>query len=477
MLAQGREEIVGMRVGGATGYASPATRVLVVDDDDTIRLGLRNFLQNRGFEVQHAEGWSRVRSLCATFSPDAIVMDHVLGDGEGVGLLSELRSFAPEVPVVILTGHGSIDLAVRAMQGGAAHFLTKPVEMSALEDVLRKALTSRPSTVTRKRSGARDRVVIEPKSTIDPFVGPSAEIRRLREQAEKVRDADRPLLILGETGTGKSVLARWLHECGPRAQAPFVDLNCAALSRELLDSELFGHERGAFTGAQSSKTGLLEAADHGTLFLDEVGDMDLAIQPKLLKALEERRFRRLGDVRDRSVDIRLISATHQDLGQGVRAKSFRADLYFRISALRLTVPSLRNRREDIPFLAEQLLEQQCAPLGRRPPELTRAAIARLQSHDWPGNVRELKNVLERALCHVTGDTLDAADLSFDDLESEPPLRDSVGRLTLKEYEAQLIEQTLREEGGRVEATAKRLGMPRSSLYYKIKTLGLKLAKN
>jgi DNA-binding NtrC family response regulator len=315
------------------------------------------------------------------------------------------------------------------------------------------------------------------RSAIDPFVGASPEIRRLREQAEKVRDADRPLLILGETGTGKSVLARWLHEGGPRAEAPFVDLNCAALSRELLDSELFGHERGAFTGAQTSKTGLLEAADGGTLFLDEVGDMDVAIQPKLLKALEERRFRRLGDVRDRSVDIRLISATHQDLGQGVRGKSFRADLYFRISALRLAVPPLRNRREDIPFLAERLLEQQCAALGRTPPELTRAAVARLSSHDWPGNVRELKNVLERALCHQSGDALGDADLSFDELEPGEPLRDSVGRLSAKEYEAQLIEQTLREEGGRVEATAKRLGIPRSSLYYKIKTLGLKPPKN
>ncbi len=450
-------------------------KVLVVDDDVVIRSGLRRHLEGRGYVVAHADSWAELLVRCGTFSPDVIIVDHMLGDAEAVTRLPELRQAAPNVPVVILTGHGSIDLAVRALKSGAEHFLTKPVELTALAEVLQAALANdapprRP--ITGRRSATRKRAP-------DPFVGTSVAIAQLRERAERLREGDRPVLILGETGTGKSVLARWLHANGPRASAPLVDLNCAALSKDLLESELFGHQRGAFTGAQAQKVGLVEAADGGTLFLDEIGDMDLAIQPKLLKVLEEGVYRRLGDVQDRTSDLRLVSATHQDLAEQVRAKTFRSDLFYRISAFPVVMPSLRERLADVPVLAEKILEEFADSSGRRPPQFSTGALDRLCAHDWPGNIRELRNVLERALW-MGEDEIDAKHLDFHVSEQRlPAARPSDGPMTstssstLRSLEIQTIENALREEGGRVEAAARRLGMPRSSLYHKIKALGLR----
>jgi DNA-binding NtrC family response regulator len=452
-------------------------RVLIVDDDDVIRAGLMRSLEARGFETEQAAGWGCLKERVHAFQPDAIVMDHLLGDGEGVHLLAQLRALAPTVPIVILTGHGSINLAVLAMRSGASHFLTKPVDPSELAVVLQSVISpvNRPQ---RTRSGAQQKVVLS-KRGLDPFLGVSDEIKRLRQQAESVRDKDRPVLILGETGTGKSVLARWLHETGPRASAGFVDLNCSAFAKELLESELFGHERGAFTGAQAAKMGLVEAAEGGTLFLDEIGDMDVALQPKLLKVLEEKRLRRLGAVRDRAVDVRLISATHQDLATAVRDRRFRADLYYRICAFPLLLTPLRSRRDDIPAIARDLMAHLGAEMGRGPAELTSAAIERLCAYSWPGNTRELKNVLDRALCLTERNVIDAHDLVFA-VESYGPEATTGTRRTsvtsLRVVEAEMIEQALRDAGGRVSDAAGRLGMPRSTLYNKIKLLGIKVAK-
>jgi transcriptional regulator with PAS, ATPase and Fis domain len=275
------------------------------------------------------------------------------------------------------------------------------------------------------------------------------------------------VLILGETGTGKGVLARWLHENSPRAEEAFVDLNCAGLTRELLETELFGHEKGAFTSATASKQGLFEVAHRGSIFLDEVGDVDLQIQPKLLKVLEEKRFRRLGDVRDRQVDVRLIAATHQDLGQLVREKRFRDDLYFRISTIPLSFPSLRERIEDIPTLAQYMLDKVSADLGRGELRLDQGCIQALQAYSWPGNIRELRNVIERAVLLSDQKNITLNDLHFDGhAQVGAPFLDS--SLTLLELEKQHIERVLQEERGRVEKAAKRLGIPRSSLYQKIK---------
>jgi transcriptional regulator with PAS, ATPase and Fis domain len=298
-------------------------------------------------------------------------------------------------------------------------------------------------------------------------LGTSAAIRQLAQDARTVLASESPILIRGETGTGKGVLAKWLHDHSPRAEEAFVDLNCAGLSREFLETELLGHAKGAFTGAVTSKTGLLEVAHGGTVFLDEIGDMDPQIQPKLLKVLEEKRFRRLGDVHDRRVDIRLLAATHQDLGRLVQGTNFRSDLYFRINTLPLLVPPLRERGEDILILSRFLLQRLAADLGRGGLILAPDAERALQMHPWPGNIRELRNVLERAVLLSDQQILSRKDLRFDtSLGAEPAAENT--DLSLRELERQHIKRILQKEQGHVESAAKRLDIPRSTLYQKIK---------
>jgi DNA-binding NtrC family response regulator len=283
-------------------------KILVVDDEAGVRFGIGDFLESQGYEVGEADSCQGMLDIFRTSRPDAAIVDYMLPDGHALDLLPRLRDIDPTVPLILLTAHGSIDLAVRAVKEGAEHFLTKPVELSALLAILRRTLENRRNRQRQLASKSR-----QTREEVDPFLGTSAAIRQLAEQVRKVLVTESPILIQGETGTGKEVLAKWLHNHGPRAEEAFVDLNCAGLSRELLETELFGHEKGAFTGATASKSGLLEVAHRGTVFLDEVGDMDPQVQPKLLKVLEEKGFRRLGDIRDRHVDTRLIAATHQDL--------------------------------------------------------------------------------------------------------------------------------------------------------------------
>jgi len=293
----------------------------------------------------------------------------------------------------------------------------------------------------------------------------------LAEDAEKVCYSHCPVLIAGETGSGKGVLARWLHDHSPRAEEPFVDLNCASLGRELLETELFGHEVGAFTGAVQRKIGLFEVAQRGTVFLDEIGDMDLQVQPKLLKILEEKRLRRLGDVHERQLDVRLVAASHEDLGQLVRQKKFRSDLYFRVSTVVLHVPPLRERSEDIPVLVRHFFQRAAMDLGRLHLTLPDQTLERLTAYHWPGNIRELRNVIERAMLLATGETIRPKDLH---LEFEKTAR-VVGNeplLTLKEVQRQHIENALAAERGNVARAAVRLGSTRSSLYNKMKTFGI-----
>jgi DNA-binding NtrC family response regulator len=438
---------------------------LIVDDEPAIRFALADFLRGQGYAVAEAATLAAAQEAFAAAPPDVAVVDHALPDGDALELLAWLREAQAAVPVVILTGHASIDLAVRSIKEGAEQFLTKPVELPALAVVLGRALanqrTRRREAAGRARSG---------RQALDPFVGASAPIRRLAELAQRVAASDSTVLIQGETGSGKGVLAAWLHAAGPRADEPFVDLNCSGLARELVESELFGHARGAFTGASAHKVGLFEVAHHGTAFLDEIGDLDPAVQPNLLKVLEEGRFRRLGDVRDRQVDVRLISATHQDLAQLVAERRFRSDLYYRISAIPLAVPPLRERREDLPLLAAAILDKLGAG-AHGPPRLTAAALAALADYPWPGNLRELRNVLERAVLLADGPEIDRRDLRFD-----PPAAAAAGAdgpRTLREIERQAIERALAAEGGRVARAALRLGVPRSSLYQKLKQHGIR----
>jgi DNA-binding NtrC family response regulator len=445
-------------------------KVLVVDDESGVRFGIRDFLEQHGYEIEEAESCQDAQHLFRTSRPDIVIADYMLADGTALDLLPRLREIDSNIPLLVLTAHGSIDLAVRAIKEGAEQFLTKPLELPTLLVILQRLLQKQRTY--HKQLASKSRQV---RQAIDPFVGTSAAIRSLADQARKILSTESPVLILGETGTGKGVLARWLHENSPRADEAFVDLNCAGLTRELLETELFGHEKGAFTSATASKQGLFEVAHRGTIFLDEVGDVDLQIQPKLLKVLEEKRFRRLGDVRDRQVDVRLIAATHQDIGQLVREKRFRDDLYFRISTIPLSFPSLRDRIEDIPTLAQYMLDKVAADLGRGELHLDQGCIQALQAYSWPGNIRELRNVIERAVLLSDQKHITLNDLHFDGhTQVGAPFLDS--RLTLLELEKQHIERVLQEEHGRVEIAAKRLGIPRSSLYQKIKKFQISTSK-
>jgi DNA-binding NtrC family response regulator len=420
-------------------------------------------------EVQEAETARRAREQFEAGCPDAAVLDFSLPDGDGLELLEHFRSIDDDLPVIVLTGQGSIELAVRAIKQGADQFLVKPIELPALYTLLMRALQNkrhRQQTLISQSKARREQ--------LDPFVGESKDIRNLRQMAMRLLTTVSPILIQGETGTGKGVLAKWIHNNSDRNEAGFMDLNCAGLEREFLETELFGHVKGAFTGAVQAKPGLLEVADRGTVFLDEIGDIDLRVQPKLLKVLETNQFRRLGDVRDRTVDIRLISATHRDLKELVRQQRFREDLYFRINIIPVRISPLRERPEDIPSLARDILMRIAAERGWGEIALDDAAMILLVSYPWPGNIREMRNVLERAAQIAQHSPLTARDLElsyFSDGSDRTATLPSSGmdtRLTMRQMETRYIELVLAEEEGSIEKAAKRLGISRSSLYTKVK---------
>ena len=447
----------------------PKPNILLIEDDPAVRHGMAAFLRANDLEVEEAETCLKATELFRAGGYDVVVADYSLPDGTSLDLLPQFKRLSEDTPFIILTAHGSIDLAVRAIKEGAEQFLTKPVESKTLLVLVRRLLQQQR---LRKRQEVATR---EQPGPMDPFQGVSPAIRRLEEQARLMLEWDSPILILGETGAGKGVLARWIHTNGPRREEAFVNLNCAGLSRELLESELFGHERGAFTGAVTAKQGLLEVGHRGVVFLDEIGDMDPAIQPKLLKALEEKCFRRLGDVRDRHVDIRLIASTNVDLEEAVRAKRFRDDLYYRVSTLTLRIPPLRERPEDIPILARAILMNVCRRMGKAQMELGSDAEALLLKYPWPGNIRELANVLERAMILQRGERLEASDLGLQGRASSGP-EGGDELLPLRDMERLHIERVLQRTVGNVTEAAQILGMARRTLYDRMKTLGIATAR-
>jgi len=448
-------------------------RILIVDDDKDVRFPLKRYLQGRGFDVREAEGVASALESFKLSRPDVALVDFSLGDGDGLELLRSLKALDSALPVIMLTGHGTIDLAVQAIKEGAEQFFTKPVELPALEVVVERALDNqrvRQVSMVGRTSLARQ--------VVDPFLGESEAIRKLADRARRVVSSSVPLLIQGETGTGKGVLARWFHNNGPRRDEAFVDLNCAGLSRDLLESELFGHEKGAFTGAVAAKQGLFDMAHRGTVFLDEIGEVDPQVQPKLLKVVEELRFRRLGDVRDRQVDVRLVAATHRDLGKLVEEGKFREDLLYRLNAVPLSVPPLRERGRDVVLLARNLASRVGAEVGRPGLRLSGGAEKALVTYSWPGNVRQLRNVLERAALLSERAELEADDLGegmSSRAPSSPAAAPSVdASLSLVEAERRHIDDVVRTKAFDVPAKAKFLGVSRSTLYEKIKKHGLTL---
>jgi DNA-binding NtrC family response regulator len=447
-------------------------RILVVDDDEFVREALSTALQSQGYDVSEASKLESGLKVFSTESCDAAIIDYLLPDGTALQLIPRLKSIDSTVPVMVMTGHGTIDLAVKAIKMGAEHFITKPVDLDVMFKLLGRALDDQRS---RRRQLVSSRTLARYQR--DPFLGNTAAIKKLKNEVERILVSDRPILIQGETGTGKGVLAQWLHQHGPRRDESMVDLNCAGLSRELLDSELFGHEKGSFTGAVSQKTGLLEVANRGTLFLDEIGDMDITIQPKLLKVLEEKRFRRVGGVQDRTVDVRLMAATNRDLRALIGQDKFRSDLFFRINTIPLLMPPLRERREDIPLMAGFFVQQLKNDLGRSQLALSKDAAAALTSYSWPGNIRELRNVLERAALLTESGTISPADLALPTAHAVPGVHEGDDTsLTLQQLERQYIIKILNLENGAVDKAAFRLEIPRSTLYSKLKQYGIALDK-
>jgi len=442
-------------------------RVLIGEDDKSLRFALSEFLQAQDYQVIEATTCETIRQSFRNSTPDAAILDYSLPDGTALDLLPYLKQSYSSVPVILLTGNGTIELAVQAMKEGAEQFFTKPVQMAAIAVVLERVLKNQRNH--QKQLAGK---VKEKRESVDPFVGVSAAIQKVAEEAERVCGSHCPVLIAGETGSGKGILARWLHDHSPRAEEPFVDLNCAGFGKELLESELFGHEAGAFTGALQRKLGLLEVAQKGTVFLDEIGDMDLQIQPKLLKILEEKQFRRLGDVQERHLDIRLIAASHADLAQQIREKKFRSDLYFRVSTVVIRMPALRERVEDIPLLAQHFFQRMAVDLGRIHLILSERTLETLTTYPWPGNIRELKNVMERAVLLATGDTIQPRDLRLEYVSSAAESNEDPSHLTFREMQRFHIQKVLTSEQWNVSRAATRLGMTRSSLYNKIKTFGI-----
>jgi two-component system response regulator HydG len=430
--------------------------VLVVDDDATIRETLVEFFEQLGHVARGAATATEGRRAAAEHSPDVALIDLRLPDADGLVLLEALRADHPELAVIFLTGHGDVATAVRAIRQGAADFLEKPIDLEALDAAVRRADEHARLRQELAVLRAREVGALWHETTERP---PLPDLDRLVALA--ARNDDAPVLVLGETGTGKGYVARQIHERSPRRAQPYVEINCASLSTQFVESELFGHEKGAFTDAKQAKRGLLEVAGRGTVFLDEVAELAPEVQPKLLKAIEERAFRRLGGTATLTSDARLIVATHVPLADAVAQGRFRADLYYRLQVLTITLPPLRARRAEIPALAEALL-----PRGARLAESARAA---LQAYDWPGNIRELKNALWRASILAEGAPIAPEHLGLASggaAASAVPMPGEV--LTLAEAERRAIAAALSATGGNKAQAAERLGIARSTLMEKLR---------
>jgi len=440
-------------------------RVLIVDDDVAIVAGLEALLSD-DWEVRTATNGRDGIVAFGEFSPDVVLLDVELPDANGLDLLHQFKMYAETVEVVMMSGVGTFDRVVEAMKRGAGTFLQKPFDYATLDVALAQAsqvAERNRELLALRRAGAPDNLIL-------PGVSPG--VKRLNEMLANVARAPSSILIEGDSGTGKGVLAKIIHERSPRARAQFVDLNCAGLSKELLESELFGHERGAFTNAMSTKPGLFEIAGDGTLFLDEIGEMEITVQARVLKALEEKRFRRVGGVRDLKADFRLIAATNRDLQAEVAAGRFRTDLYYRLNVVRIRMPPLRERLEDVPILVEELLRSITKEIGRRVPKVSAQAMKKLQSYPWPGNVRELRNVLERALLTLPGDEIRTEDLAIELAGATAP---KSGSLPSEEWEieplddviAKYVAAAVKAAGGNVRKAARQLKISPSTLYSRL----------
>jgi len=451
---------------------SATARILIVDDDDAHRKMLTAVLSGEGYSIQEADDGDTACQLVEKNRFDLVLMDLRMKRMDGDVAQKKMAGINPDIPVVIMTAYGSVRSAVEALKSGADNYLTKPIDIDELKILVTKTLHQR-----QLKAENRDlKELLGKRFDLGSIIGNSASMRAMIETLTLVAPSEATVLIQGQSGTGKELVASAIHHNSPRKSSPFIKVNCAALPETLLESELFGHEKGAFTGAAGPRKGRFERADHGTLFLDEIGEMAPATQAKILRVLQEREFEPVGGSRSIQVDTRIISATNRNLEEEIAADQFREDLYYRLNVVTITVPPLRERLQDIPLLAEHFLGQYSAKNHRTFKGIVPQAMDILLRYSWPGNVRELENVIERAVIIARGDRIESEHFpsTISDQESSasgyPPILPS-GR-SLKEVEREMILQTLDDMGGNRTQTAKILGISRRTLQLKLKGYGI-----
>lgn len=451
---------------------------LVVDDEPDIRELLEITLNRMNIQTCCAEDITSARELLNTRNFDLCLTDMCLPDGDGLDLVDYVQELGLMLPVAVITAHGNMDIAIKAMKKGAFDFLSKPVDLAALRQLVGNALQASHKTVIEKD-----------RRTRDILLGESEPMRDIRSKIEKVARNQAPIYISGESGSGKELVAKLIHRQSPRAEKPFVAINCGAIPHELMESEFFGHKKGSFTGATSDKPGLFQAAEGGTLFLDEVADLPLSLQVKLLRAIQEKKVRPVGEQKEIAVDVRLLSATHKDLATMVQDGDFRQDLYYRINVIELSLPPLRSRTSDIPQITEHLLTKLANANGVGIPKLSKAAWEALKHYPFPGNIRELENILERALAMHENGVIEVEDLNlqfsqtsisstFADSDSKTVAVEGYDaeKMSLESYlqdiEKKALTSALEENRWNKTAAAKQLGMTFRSFRYRLKKLGL-----
>ena len=447
-------------------------RILIVEDEDKLRRVVQLELESEGYEVDGAT--SAEQGLPLATVADVILTDLRLPGMDGLQFLNELHARGIGAPVIMMTAHGSVETAVQAMKLGAADFLQKPFSLDHLTTVVQKVL----AVQSLRSENQRMREQLDQRYQFDNVVGRSAGMREIFHTVERVAPTRATVLLAGESGVGKDKIARAIHQHSPRKNHAFVKINCTALPENLMESELFGYEKGAFTGASTSKPGRFEQADKGTVFLDEIGDVPPNIQVKLLRILQEKQFERLGSNVTRTVDVRVVAATNVDLRAALEQGRFREDLYYRLNVVPINVPPLRERKEDIPFLAMHFVRKLAPELGASAKEISPAAMDRLIAHSWPGNVRELENTIERSLVLASGEILQPADIRI-----EAPRDGAVHALnpqqpllpegeTLEHWEQMMIREALRRANGNKSQAARILGLTRNALRYRLSQMGV-----